>query len=292
MARGPTVLIAGATGNIGGGAAVALARRGAHVVLLGRERARLEAAAESIRRSLSDPEIEDLAIDTLALDFSDMDSVRRAAADALHRFPTIDGLVLSAVTLVQGGPNVLPSGHELMFATNVMGPFLFTNLLQERMRRSGGVVVSVVAPFHQEIDFEDLESLHGHKTGDAFNKTKTMNRVVAGELARRSAGGVTSVAFNPTFIIDKKDPRLRERWPSGFMGLFWRLMTVFFARPPAVAGEPIADLVLSCRDRRAINGALFKLGKRVAKPDKAMSDTALGRRLWDELAVLTGQAAT
>ena len=108
------------------------------------------------------------------------------------------------------------------------------------------------------------------------------------ELARRYAGRISSVAFNPTFIIDKSDPELDKRWPSGFTGLFWRIMTVFFAKLPAVAGEPLAELMLSHRDRGAINGALFKLDKRVEKPDKAMNDEALGKRLWDELVLLTG----
>ncbi len=45
--------------------------------------------------------------------------------------------------------------------------------------------------------------------------------------------------------------------------------------------------MLSYRDRQAINGALFKLEKRVEKPDKAMNDEALGQRLWDELALMT-----
>ena len=75
------------------------------------------------------------------------------------------------------------------------------------------------------------------------------------------------------------------------MGLFWRVMTVFFAKPPAVAGEPIADLMLSYRDRSAINGALFKLDKRVEKPDKAMNDEVSGKRLWNELVRLTEQTA-
>lgn len=64
--------------------------------------------------------------------------------------------------------------------------------------------------------------------------------MIAGELARRYAGKISSVAFDPTFIIDKKDPELAKRWPSGLPGLFWRILTVFFAKPPAVAGEPIA----------------------------------------------------
>jgi len=65
---------------------------------------------------------------------------------------------------------------------------------------------------------------------------------------------------------------------------------ITLAKPPAVAGEPIADLMLSYPDRSAINGALFKLDKRVEKPDKAMNDEVFGKRLWDELVLLTGLA--
>jgi NAD(P)-dependent dehydrogenase (short-subunit alcohol dehydrogenase family) len=285
-----TILVAGATGNVGGGAAFALAKRGARVVLLGRRLESLETRARTIRAVLSDARIEhqDTDIATLVVDFSDMESVRRAALEALDRFPKIDGLSYSAARLVQNGPNILPSGHEVMFATNVMGPFLFKHLLLERMEQSGGLVLQVVAPFYEELDWDDIESIEHHKTVKAYNRTKTCEQVIAGELARRYAGRISSVAFDPGYVIDKTDPELKKRWPSGLLGLFWKLLTLLIAKPPAVAGEPIADLMLSHEDRSAINGALFKLDKRVKKPDKAMNDEVLGKRLWDELVLLTG----
>ena len=290
MMNKQTILIAGATGNVGGGAAVALAKRGARVVLLGRKLETLEAEADSIRVALSEARIEnqDTDIATLVVDFSDMESVRFAAAEAMNRFPMIHGLILSVGALIQNGPNILPSGHELMFATNVMGPFLFTQLLLKRMQHSDVLVLHVINPLSKEVDWEDLESIRNHKTNTAFDRTKTCNRVIAGELARRYAGKISSVAFDPTYVIDKSDPELDKRWPSGLTGFFWRMMTILIAKPPAVAGEPIANLMLSYRDRSAINGALFKLDKRVEKPDKAMNDEVLGERLWDELVLLTG----
>jgi NAD(P)-dependent dehydrogenase (short-subunit alcohol dehydrogenase family) len=290
MTNKQTILITGATGNIGGGAAVALAKRGARIVLLGRSLEKLEARADSIRMTLSESRMEDqdAEIATLVVDFTDMEAVRGAAEAALNRFPEIHGLILSAVTLIQNGPTILPNGHEVMFATNVMGPFLFTQLLLERMQRSHGLVLHVIAHFYEEIDWDDLESINNHNTEIAYNRTKTYNRAIAAELARRYAGKIASVAFDPTFIIDKSDPELKKRWPTGFMGLFWRVMTLLFAKPPEVAGEPIADLMLSYQDRDAINGVLFKLDKRVNKPDKAMSDEVFGKRLWDELESLTG----
>jgi NAD(P)-dependent dehydrogenase (short-subunit alcohol dehydrogenase family) len=290
MTNKQTILITGATGNIGGGAAVALAKRGARVVILGRKLERLEARADSIRIALSEEGIEfqDTDIAMLVVDFSEMESVRLAAAEAMDRFPMIHGLILSAVALVQDGPNVLPSGHELMFATNVMGPFLFIQLLLERMQQSDGLVLHVINMSNKELDWDDLESIKNHKTETAYERTKMMHRVIAAELARRYAGKISSVAFNPTFIIDKSDPELAKRWPSGVLGFVWKILTALIANPPAVAGEPIADLMLSYQDRSAINGALFKLDKRVEKADKAMNDEVLGKRLWDELVLLTG----
>jgi NAD(P)-dependent dehydrogenase (short-subunit alcohol dehydrogenase family) len=241
--------------------------------LLGRKPQILDARAASIRAGLFEGNAATPSqhIDTLVVDFADMENVRSAAAEAMDRFPDINGLILSAVALIQNGPNILPNGHEVMFATNVMGPFLFTQLLIERLQQSHGLVLHVVAPFHNDIDWDDLESINHHDTETAYHNTK-----------------ISSVAFDPGFIIDKNDPELAKRWPTGFMGFFWRIMTVLLAKPPAVAGEPIADLMLSYPDRSSINGALFKLDKRIQKPDIAMSDEVLGNRLWEEFEELTG----
>ncbi len=289
MTTKQTILIAGATGNIGGGAAVALAKRGAKVVLLGRYHEKLKTRVNLVQTALSEAQIDyqDTDIAMLVIDFSDMESVKHAAAEAMNRFPMINGLILSVGVIVQNGPKILPSGHEVMFATNVMGQFLFTNLLLKRMQQSDGLVLHVVNESYKEIDWEDIESIQNHKTRTAMVRTKTCNRVIAAELARRYAGTISSIAFSPPLIIDKSDPELAKRWPSGVLGFVWKILTALIANPPSVAGEPIADLMLSYQDRSAINGALFKLDKRVEKADKAMNDEVLGKRLWDELVLLT-----
>ena len=146
----------------------------------------------------------------------------------------------------------------------------------------------MVAPHHKDIDRDDLESIQRHKTGVDCSRSKTMNRVISAELARRYAGTISSVAIDPGSIIDRDDPALADRWPKGYIGFLWRIMTAVAAKLPSVAGDPIADLVLSYPDRREINGALFKLGKQVTKPNKAMSDAASGQRLWHELVLMTG----
>ena len=65
------------------------------------------------------------------------------------------------------------------------------------------------------------------------------------------------------------------------------MSALLFSKPPVIAGEPIADIILSYKNVDNINGALYKLKKRIKKPDKAMKDKALGERLWNELLKLT-----
>ena len=283
-----TILISGATGNIGKGVALSLAKRGARVVLLGRKLETLESGANSIRNTLAAEKIDfsESDIQTMAIDFTDFNSVRNVAKDALSRFPEIHGLVLSVGYMVQNGPNILPNGHELMFATSVLGPFLFTQLLIDRLQQSNGLIVQVIAPFYKKIDWNDIESIRNHKTVDAYDRAKTCERVIVAELARRYSGKLTSIAFNPSFIIDKKDPELKKRWPKGMQGLLWWIFAIIGAKPPYVAGEPLAEIILS-HPKIEMNGALFKLNKRIT-PDKAMKDEQFGKRLWHEIMVLLG----
>jgi NAD(P)-dependent dehydrogenase (short-subunit alcohol dehydrogenase family) len=276
------VLIAGATGNIGFAAATALASRGRRVVLLGRDvgllRSRLAAQGSALRDEIVEP---------LAIDFADTGSVRRAAAQALQRFSRIDGIVHSSGVFLQGGPSILPDGHELMFASNVLGPFLLTELLFERLAASGALVAHVIALFNAKLDWSDLESIDNHRPMAAFNRTKVYNRVIAAESARRHGGRVSHVAFDPTFVIDKSDPELAGRWPKGATGLAWRALALFAARPPAIAGEPLADLFTEHPDRAALNGRLYRLAEPMKQRDPAMCDTESGTKLWQRLTAMT-----
>lgn len=289
MEEKQTILIAGATGSIGGAAALALVNGGARVVLLGRNNDKLQAYKQKIINTMSEPnaEIHKDNIETLVIDFSDMTLVKNAAAEALNRFPKIHGLILSVGSYIENGPTINKDGNEVMFAANVIGPFLFTNLLIKRMEQSNGLVLHVIALFKKNIDWNDLQNIKKHKTLDAFNRIKVLNRVFAAELARQYEGKISSLAFDPTFVIDKTDPGLKDRWPSGTTGFVWKILTILFAKHPSVAGEPIANLFLNNKNRSVLNGTLYKLYKQVKKLDTAMNDKEMGKRFWKELVKLT-----
>ncbi len=233
------ILNTGATGSIAGGAALALAKRGVEIVLLGRKAETLKARAKAIYTELDKAQFSynEKNIEILTIDFTDMKSVRKAAEEVLRRFPVIDGLILSVGQLVQNGPNVLPNGHELMFATSVLGPFLFANLLMERMQQSNSMVLQVIAPFYNKMNWNDIESIKNHNTTIAYNRAKTCERVMLAELARRYSGKITSVAFDPSFIIDKSDPELKKRWPKGYLGFIWWMFCVVLCKTTGYSGS-------------------------------------------------------
>jgi short-subunit dehydrogenase len=88
VARQRTILITGATGSIGGAAALALSKSGARVVLLGRSARRLDAKAASIREALSNLDTDSSSGDiaTLTVDFSEVTRFPRVLWTCSHRY--------------------------------------------------------------------------------------------------------------------------------------------------------------------------------------------------------------
>lgn len=279
--RSRTAVIAGATGNVGGAAATELARRGFRVVMLGRSRKKLEQRAQVTEARLREenPAFSGQLI-PLEVDLTDLNSLRRAADTLTKRFSCIDALILSAVTIAQGGPTILPDGNELMFSTNVLGQFRLAELLRPSIEAVHGFVVHVVAPFQRDLDWDDLQSKRNHRTMEAYERSKTCHRIIAGEMAHRHGDKLISIAFDPGFVIDRNDPDLRKRWPSGLTGLLWRLYAAIAAKRPSVSGEALADLLTRPSNGNTMNGAYFELATRRAKPDPSMNDREHGPRLW------------
>lgn len=127
---GSSVMVTGATSGLGYETAVQLAALGASVTFVARDPARAAAARESIcERSGSDD------VNFLIADMSDMESVRRAAAEYSARHETLDVLIHNAGALNRTYEKA-PGGTELTVAAHVLGPFLLTGLLLPALRRA------------------------------------------------------------------------------------------------------------------------------------------------------------
>ena len=121
---GRRFVVTGASGGIGLETAMALAARGAHVLLAVRSLERGRAAAAQMEG----------AVDVARLDVADLASVRTFAAEVGE----VDVLVNNAGALALPF-STSPDGVELHFATNHLGHFALTNCVgPHRLREMDG----------------------------------------------------------------------------------------------------------------------------------------------------------
>lgn len=129
---GRTIIVTGPTSGLGWAAALEFDRLGADLVLIGRDRDRVDA----VRTRLSGQE---RAV-TLVADMGDLEAVRRIADSILSTGRQIDALVHNAGALT-ADRRVTPQGHEATIATHVLGPRLLTRELLKLL--DGGRVITV-----------------------------------------------------------------------------------------------------------------------------------------------------
>ena len=141
--EGKTILITGVSpGSLGDFYIQSIAKaKPASLILANRNPSKLEQYAREIRTANSS-----IKIKTLEIDLSSLGSVRRAAAQVISwdDVPTIDVLVNNA-GIMAVDYRLSVDGFESHFATNHLGPFLFTNLIMEKICKSMSPRVVIVA---------------------------------------------------------------------------------------------------------------------------------------------------
>jgi dehydrogenase/reductase SDR family protein 12 len=200
---GRTVAVTGASAGLGEATVAGLVGLGAAVEMVVRDRGRGEAARDRVLERYPDARI------TVArCDLSDLDDVRRYAADARDRLIALHGLVHNAGVLPAERTETA-AGHELCLATHVLGPFLLTRELVPLLRagsppdRPGSparvVFVSSGGMYTASLRTDDPEFLEGRFSGGAaYARTKRMQVVLAELLAEDLASaGIAVHSMHP-----------------------------------------------------------------------------------------------
>jgi NAD(P)-dependent dehydrogenase (short-subunit alcohol dehydrogenase family)/carbon monoxide dehydrogenase subunit G len=128
--RGRTVVVTGATSGLGRAAASQLAELGARVILVGRDSEKAEAARQEIVAATGN---DDVAV-ALA-DLSMLADVRKLARKLLETEPRIHVLVNNAGVLLNQR-TMTAEGNEATLATNLLAPYLLTEMLLPRIIQS------------------------------------------------------------------------------------------------------------------------------------------------------------
>jgi NAD(P)-dependent dehydrogenase (short-subunit alcohol dehydrogenase family) len=190
---GRTILITGASSGIGQATAVAVASRGARVILAVRDLDKGARVAAGLAGGAGLHTVQQL-------DLANLDSVRRFADETTGR---IDVLVNNA-----GVSNAAllrtDDGFESQFGTNHLGHFLLTNLLLPRIT-SRVVTVSSQAERMGRLDLNDLNwRSRPYNGGRAYADSKLANLLFTLELDRRlrkAGSDVRAIAAHPGLVV-------------------------------------------------------------------------------------------
>ncbi len=274
-----TCVITGTTHGIGTVAAREIARAGYRVIMAVRDHARGQRLRDDIVDTTGNGEVS-----VVTLDLASLASVRDCAANVLAIAPNIHLLVNNA-GMMSAKRELTIDGHELMFATNHLGPFLLTQSLLERIVASAPArIVNVAsrAHFHGQFDFDDL-TLARHFAGmAAYRRSKLANVLYTKALARRLEGsGVTVNCLHPGVVATNIIPA-----NSPILSFFAPLAKKFMLSPDR-GTRTLLSLALGT-DAEDINGAYFNQDGKAVPASAAACDEALQERLWRLSAELTG----
>ena len=271
---GRVVLVTGATSGIGLVAAERLARCGATVVLLGRDRAKTERVRDELAARSGNEHL-----DVVVADMGDFDAVRTAAADVQRRHARLDVLIHNAGAL-SATRQVAPSGIELTVASQAVGPFLLTGLLLDRLRHSSParvITMSSGGMYAADLEVDDLQMGHDYKGSQQYARAKraqvTLNEMWAHRVPH------TEVVFQAMHPGWADTPGVREALPT------FRKLVGPLLRSPEQGADTLVWLAGDDHEPLATSGG-FWLDRRLRTihklPSTKRSDTADRRQqLWD-----------
>ena len=273
-------LVTGATSGIGLVTAMGLAQKGATVVLVGRNRERGEAALARIRDEAGSRDAR-----FFPTDLSVQEKVRQLVRDLQDHYPRLDVLVNNAGAFFHHRQEST-DGIEMTWALNVLGPFLLTRLLLERLTASAPARVLFVSSFVQRwgrIHFDNLQGTPRYNRLRAYSQSKLAVVLLSCEFARQLEGtGVTVNALDPglvaTGIISGNGS-----WP---WVLFQSLANLMAISPAQGAQSPIH--LAASPDVAAVTGQYFSRGKPVS-PTPADCNPSAIRCLWEICLTMTGE---
>lgn len=193
---GTSVFVTGANSGLGQETARAMAARGAHVILAGRDQGKLDASAAAIRESVPGAQL-----DTLTVDLGSLENIRAATSRARQRFDKIDILINNAGVMATPFQHTA-DGFEMQLGTNHLGHFALTGELFPLIERGANRrIVNLSSRGHHfaPVDFEDPHfTRRAYDPWIAYGQSKTANVLfTVGLEARYAVLGIHAYAVHP-----------------------------------------------------------------------------------------------
>lgn len=279
LMKGKVCVITGATSGVGFEALKQLAKGGANIVMICRNREKANKIRDYIKLSYK------VKIDILVADFTSLKQVRKVAKEILDTYPEIHVLINSA-GIYSTTKNYTEEGIEEVLCVNHLAPFLFTQLLLDRIKESVPArIIQVNSEGHRfnGLNLNDINWKRRFYTGlRGYGASKTAQLLTVWELAERLKG--SNVTIN---AIHPGDVRTNIGNNNGWLyKCFLHNVTWHLLKEPDIAGEAIYYLA-SSDEMNNISGRFFHLTID-EKPAPHALDKEKGKKVWDISMEMTG----
>ena len=228
-------VITGANSGLGFESTLALAEKGATIVMACRSLERGQRATEKIKQTIPAAKL-----DLMELDLASLKSIHAFADAFKNKYDRLD------VLLNNGGPvgadrQLTEDGFELHLGTNLFGYYALTGLLLAPLQKTPNsrvVTVSSRMNTDAKINWDDLMSEQSYDRFASYSQSKLATILFAFELARRLAAAgssIKSIAVHPGLA--------KTGWAdnnlSGFMKIMGKLMAALSYQSAEMGALPL-----------------------------------------------------
>ena len=191
---GINCLITGANTGLGLAVSKQFARKGAHTILLCRNKEKGEHAVHEIRTQTPNASVE-----LMVCDLSSLTSINRFIAEFKGKYTSLD-ILFNNAAVMKKKRTVTEDGFEMMFHVNYLAPFILMSSLLELLKNGSlPYVINNGRPEYKlRLDFDDLQFTKKYSMYQSFFKTKLCLLFASLELSRRpSSEGIAVTMIDP-----------------------------------------------------------------------------------------------
>ena len=263
-------LVTGGNSGIGKSVALGLAKMGATVVVVSRNKEKGETAVTDTVEKSGNKNVE-----LIQADMSSQNSIHqlvnefRARHEKLHLLINNAGVYLTKRSETE-------DGLESTFAVNHLGPFLLTSLLVDILKASApSRIVNVTSDAHKgaRVNFDDLQGERKFSGWQAYGQSKLAMILYTRGLAKKLEGtGVTVNSAHPGVVRTNF-----AKNNGGLVMLGFRFLGMFFISPESAAKRIL--YVATSPDLEGVTGKYFTKMHEVKSSQESYDDDS-ARRLW------------
>ncbi|MBY6059509.1 SDR family NAD(P)-dependent oxidoreductase [Leisingera daeponensis] len=187
-----TILITDPTDGLGRATAEAMARQGHSLILPGRNRSKLEAAAQELCGTSA-------TMATVQADLSVLDQAAVTARQVIADHPAIDVLI-NNVGMFKTGQTVSPGFFDVRFAVNTFAPALLTQRLLPVIAGNGRII-HLSSAAQTPVDLDALAGGSPLPAMEAYAQSKLAITLWSQHFASEHPEGPVSIAVNPGSLL-------------------------------------------------------------------------------------------